>query len=111
MKYYSKDEIQSANKVDIAAVLSQNNEKIIKCGSYFTTQNHDSIRFKGSSFVWYSKNISGHMINFVMEYFNLSFYDSVKLILNNNTIEPINTHKITPVMDKKTMCLLSKKLY
>ena len=74
-KFYSKEEIYKANGVDIAQLLMKNGVTVKKAGSYFTTEMHDSLRIKGHSFVWYSRGISGLAIDFVKEFFNLSFCD------------------------------------
>ncbi len=82
-KFYSKEEIYKANGVDIAQLLMKNGVKIKKAGRYFTTEKHDSIRIKGHTFVWYSRGISGHTIDFVKEFYNVSFCDAIEFIFRN----------------------------
>lgn len=95
MKYYSKDEIKKADSLDIAELLRRNGEIINTSAGYYTTERHDSLRIRGSTFVWYSRNIYGHTIKLIMEYYNLSFYDAVSFILNNSNLYYLNitTHK------------------
>lgn len=82
-KFYSKKEIYKANGVDITQLLTQNGVKVKRVGSYFTTEIHDSLRIKGRSFVWYSRGISSHTIDFVKEFYNLSFCDAMEFIFRN----------------------------
>lgn len=82
-KFYSREEIYKANGVDITQLLTKNGVKVKKVGGYFTTEIHDSIRIKGCSFVWYSRGISSHTIDFVKEFYNLSFCDAMEFIFSN----------------------------
>ena len=84
-KYYSNEDATKANSVDIVELLIANGEKIKQTSGFYTTEKHDSLRIRGSTFVWYSRNIYGHTIEFVKEFYNLSFYDAVDFILKGNT--------------------------
>ncbi len=82
-KFCSKEEIYKANSVDIAQFLIKNGRKVKRVGSYFTTEMHDSLRIKRHSFVWYSRGICSHTIDFVKEFYNLSFCDAMEFIFKN----------------------------
>ena len=82
-KFYSREEIYKANSVDIAQFLIKNGVKVKRVGSYFTTEVHDSLRIKGRSFVWYSRGICSQTIDFVKEFYDLSFCDAMEFIFRN----------------------------
>lgn len=80
-KYYDIQEIENLSIVDFC---ESNGIVLKKVGSYFTTEEHDSIRIDPikNTFQRYSTGTGGNIINFVEEYYNLDFYTAVEKLFD-----------------------------
>ena len=81
-KFYNKKIIEQVDRIPIVNILEKSNVQIKQSGRYITTIEHDSLKIYGSTFIWYSRDVYGHTIKFVMEFFDLNFLDAIDYILN-----------------------------
>jgi hypothetical protein len=70
--------IQQARQTNLAAYLLQRGEKLIQTGSRYHHAEHDSLVITNNAFFWNSKGTGGNAVDFLMEYYGMTFNDAVR---------------------------------
>lgn len=85
---YTKAEIQQAREVNLIELLTDMGYGLVKRGSHYFLQDHDSFCFfpENNDWHWFSQGIGGNTIDFFMKgpYHSLSFMESVELVLKES---------------------------
>lgn len=81
----SREMILQARQIDLAKFLSFKGENIVRVGNNeYSLKEHDSIRIRENVFKWFSRDISGNSIDFLMVYYNVGLVDAVNMLLGSN---------------------------
>ncbi|WP_378955680.1 DUF3991 domain-containing protein [Pelosinus sp. sgz500959] len=104
--------INQAKQTDLVSYLSLRGEPLIRKGSEYQHGDHDSLFIKGNVFRWYSKIgkggkcFSGAAIDFVMEFYGMTFIQAVAELtgVNNGQVTPY-----VPVANKPKVLVMPNK--
>ena len=67
--YYSKEQIDRANAVNLEEFLPSQGETLKKCGKDMEWKAHDSVKIRGNMWYRFGNSRGGYPIDFVMEFF------------------------------------------
>lgn len=81
-KMYTQTQIERANSTDIAEFLVRNGEGVTKSGKEYRWIRHDSLVIKENRWYRHSKATGGYPIHFVMEFFDKSFPEAVRMLIH-----------------------------
>lgn len=82
MEKYTEDQIARANEVDLVRFLSARGERFKKAGREYRLEKHDSVTICDNKWYRHSRGKGGWPIDFMMEFYGLSFPDAVKELLD-----------------------------
>lgn len=91
--HITADQIDQANKTDLVQFLMLQGEQLKKTGHDWRWVKHNEITVRGNR--WYNQyeRRGGYAINFVKEFYNLSFNEAVSLLIGSNImIDTTNTN-------------------
>lgn len=81
MEKYTEDQITRANEVNLVRFLSARGERFKKAGREYRWEKHDSVTICDNKWYRHSQGKGGWPIDFMMEFYDLSFPDAVKELL------------------------------
>lgn len=81
MEKYTEDQITRANEVNLVRFLSSRGERFKKAGREYRWEKHDSVTICENKWYRHSQGKGGWPIDFMMEFYGLSFPDAVKELL------------------------------
>lgn len=81
MEEYTREQIQKADDTDLYVFLSGRGEVFKRCGKEYRWLRHDSVMINGNEWYRFSQNKGGHAIDFMKEFYGLSFAEAVKELL------------------------------
>ena len=81
MEEYTREQIQRADDTDLYVFLSGRGEQFKRCGKEYRWLRHDSVMINKSEWYRFSQNKGGHAIDFMKEFYGLSFAEAVKELL------------------------------
>lgn len=93
---FSKEDIQRAKDIDMMELFRREGFTVKKCGSYYTTEEMDSIRIypHSNTYVRFSKLVSaqkgksgGSPIDFMMNIRGTSYIEALRILLGKESIE------------------------
>lgn len=90
MPRYTEEQITRANETDLVSFLRVRGEKLKKSGKEYRWMKHDSLTVDHNEWYRFSGSKGGHPIDFLMEFYNMSFPEAVKTLINALPIEPFN---------------------
>lgn len=79
--YYTQDQIDRANQVDLAAFLQAHGEPLERAGAEYRWKKHDSLTVRENKWYRHSRSRGGGPVDFVMEFFGRSFTEAVAMLL------------------------------
>ena len=82
MEKYTEDQIARANEVNLVRFLSARGERFKKAGREYRWEKHDSVTICENKWYRHSQGKGGWPIDFMMEFYDLSFPDAVKELLD-----------------------------
>ena len=82
MEKYTEDQITRANEVNLVRFLSARGERFKKAGRDIVGKKHDSVTICDNKWYRHSQGKGGWPIDFMMEFYGLSFPDAVKELLD-----------------------------
>lgn len=104
MEEYTREQIQRADDTDLYVFLSGRGEQFKRCGKEYRWLRHDSVMINKNEWYRFSQNKGGHAIDFMKEFYGLSFAEAVKELLgeegdsNNRTAkEDAGRQKVCPI--------------
>ena len=95
--YFTEEQKERANAVPIMDILKKENEEVERSGNEWRWKKHKSVTFRGSSWYRHSQQVGSHAIDFMQEFFGMSYPEAVSYLLNGEQGEVIRgrTH-VTP---------------
>lgn len=82
MEKYTEDQIARANEVDLVRFLSARGERFKKAGREYRWEKYDSVTICENKWYRHSQGKGGWSVDFMMEFYGLSFPDAVKELLD-----------------------------
>lgn len=82
MEKYTEDQITRANEVNLVRFLSARGERFKKAGREYRWEKHDSVTICENKWYRHSQGKGGWPVDFMMEFYDLSFPDAVKELLD-----------------------------
>ena len=84
MPRYTEEQIARANETDLVSFLRARGEKLKVSGKEYRWMKHDSLTVDHNEWYRFSGNKGGHPIDFLMEFYNMSFPEAVKTLINES---------------------------
>lgn len=84
MSRYTEEQIARANETDLVSFLRARGEKLKKSGKEYRWMKHDSLTVDHNEWYRFSGSKGGHPIDFLMEFYNMSFPEAVKTLINES---------------------------
>lgn len=99
--HFTDEEKQRANSVDLVDFLERQGEKLTRSGPEWRWKRHDSVTVRGNEWFRHSRKEGGHAIDFVQEFYNVSFPEAVQWLLGGEGgVEWNQTSKSAPAPKK-----------
>ncbi len=101
--YFTEDQKERANAVSIVDILRREGEELIRSGNEWRWKRHDSVTIRGNSWYRHSERKGSHAIDFMQEFYNMSFSEAVTYLLNGEqgqVIQRKNQNKNKPSKEK-----------
>ena len=77
---YTEEQIIRANQTDLVSFLSAQGEQLGKSGKEYRWKKHDSVTVSGNRWYRHSHGRGGYPVDFVMEFYNATFPEAVKML-------------------------------
>ena len=77
---YTEEQIIRANQTDLVSFLSAQGEQLGKSGKEYRWKKHDSVTVSGNRWYRFSQGRGGYPVDFVMEFYNATFPEAVKML-------------------------------
>ena len=90
MEEYTREQIQRADDTDLYVFLSGRGEQFKRCGKEYRWLRHDSVMINKNEWYRFSQNKGGHAIDFMKEFYGLSFAEAVKELLGEEGVGETN---------------------
>lgn len=90
MEEYTREQIQRADDTDLYVFLSGRGEQFKRCGKEYRWLRHDSVMINKNEWYRFSQNKGGHSIDFMKEFYGLSFAEAVKELLGEEGVGETN---------------------
>lgn len=81
---FTKAQIEKANAVDIVDLLNKQGEKLLDSGCEKRLAADKSITIKGNAWYDHSREIGGHTIDFVKDFYGLDFVSAMKMLVDGS---------------------------
>lgn len=78
---FTEEQKQRANSVDLVDYLRRRGEKLTRSGREWRWERHNSVTIQGSAWYRHKTDEFGHALDFVQEFFNLSFPEAMLELL------------------------------
>lgn len=88
--YFTDDQKERANAVPIADILQKEHEEVERSGSEWRWKRHKSVTFRGNSWYRHSQQTGSHAIDFMQEFFGMTYPEAVTYLLNGETGQAIS---------------------
>lgn len=95
--YFTDEQKRRANSVDLVDFLQRQGEQLTRSGRDWRWKRHDSVTVRGNQWFRHSRKEGGLAIDFVQEFYDLSFPEAVSLLLGGEGgVEWNQIHKSAP---------------
>ena len=101
---YTQQQIDEANKRNLVDFLWCHGESLEKSGREYRWKRHDSVTIQGNRWYQHSRNRGGYPVEFVEEFYGVTFPEAVGLLLEDEEIkhaEPVDIPKPPFVLPPK----------
>ena len=78
---YTEEQIAKANNTDLVSFLNAQGEQLVKSGREYRWKKHDSVTISGNRWYRHSQGMGGYPVDFVMEFYNATFPETVKMLI------------------------------
>ena len=100
--YFTDEQKQRANSVDLVDFLERQGEKLVHSGHEWRWKRYDSVTVRGNEWFRHSRKEGGHAIDFVQEFYDMSFPEAVQWLLGGESgVEWNQTDKNAPAPKKE----------
>lgn len=83
--YFTVEQIDRANAVPILDILREQGEKVERSGPEWRWKKHSSVTLRDDCWYRHSREIGGHAIDFLQEFYGMDFQEAVTWLLNGET--------------------------
>lgn len=104
MEEYTREQIQRADDTDLYVFLSERGEQFKRCGKEYRWLRHDSVMINKSEWYRFSQNKGGHAIDFMKEFYGLSFAEAVKELLGEEGVGETNRRTAKEDAGRQKVC-------
>ncbi|WP_088225661.1 DUF3991 domain-containing protein [Desulfosporosinus sp. FKB] len=95
--HFTDEQKQRANSVDLVDFLQRQGEQLVRSGREWRWKRFDSVTVRGSQWFRHSRKEGGHAIDFVQQFYDMSFPEAVTLLLGGESgVEWNQTSKSAP---------------
>lgn len=95
--HFTDEQKQRANSVDLVDFLQRQGEQLVRSGREWRWKRHDSVTVRGSQWFRHSRKEGGRAIDFVQQFFDMSYPDAVTFLLGGESgMEWNQTSKSAP---------------
>ena len=77
---YTEEQITRANQTDLVSFLNAQGEQLVKSGREYRWKKHDSVTVSANRWYRHSQGRGGYPVDFVMEFYNATFPEAVKML-------------------------------
>ena len=104
MEEYTREQIQRADDTDLYVFLSGRGEQFKRCGKEYRWLRHDSVMINKNEWYRFSQNKGGHAIDFMKEFYGLSFAEAVKELLGEEGAGETNRRTAKKDAGRQKVC-------
>lgn len=104
MEEYTREQIQRADDTDLYVFLSRRGEQFKRCGKEYRWLRHDSVMINKNEWYRFSQNKGGHAIDFMKEFYGLSFAEAVKELLGEEGVGETNRRTAKEDAGRQKVC-------
>lgn len=104
MEEYTREQIQRADDTDLYVFLSGRGESFKRCGKEYRWLRHDSVMINKNEWYRFSQNKGGHAIDFMKEFYGLSFAEAVKELLGEEGAGETNRRTAKEDVGRQKVC-------
>ena len=104
MEEYTREQIQRADDTDLYVFLSGRGESFKRCGKEYRWLQHDSVMINKNEWYRFSQNKGGHAIDFMKEFYDLSFAEAVKELLGEEGAGETNKRTVKEDAGRQMVC-------
>jgi len=99
--HFTDEQKQQANSVDLVDFLQRQGEQLVRSGREWRWKRYDSVTVRGNHWFRHSRKEGGHAIDFVQQFYDMSFPEAVTLLLGGESgVEWNQTSKSAPPLPK-----------
>ena len=80
--FYSQEQIDRANQVNLEDFLRTQGETLTRSGKEYRWKCHDSLTVRGNKWFRHSQSKGGYPVDFVMEFYGKSFPEAVRMLIS-----------------------------
>lgn len=82
--HFTDEQKQQANSVDLVDFLQRQGEQLVRSGREWRWKRHDSVTVRGNQWFRHSRKEGGHAIDFVQQFYDMSFPEAVSYLLGED---------------------------
>lgn len=109
MEEYTREQLQRADDTDLYVFLSGRGEQFKRCGKEYRWLRHDSVMINKNEWYRFSQNKGGHAIDFMKEFYGLSFAEAVKELLGEEGVGETNRRTAKEDAGRQKVCPIPLK--
>ena len=98
------EQLQRADDTDLYVFLSGRGEQFKRCGKEYRWLRHDSVMINKNEWYRFSQNKGGHAIDFMKEFYGLSFAEAVKELLGEEGVGETNRRTAKEDAGRQRVC-------
>jgi len=100
--HFTDEQKQQANSVDLVDFLQRQGEQLARSGREWRWKRHDSVTVRGNQWFRHSRREGGHAVDFVQQFFDMSFPEAMNYLLGEDCgVEWNQTAKSAPAPRKE----------
>ncbi|MDI6878352.1 MAG: DUF3991 domain-containing protein [Desulfitobacteriaceae bacterium] len=100
--HFTDEQKRQANSVDLVDFLHRQGEQLVRSGREWRWKRHDSVTVRGNQWFRHSRKEGGHAIDFVQQFYDMSFPEAVSYLLGEDSgVEWNQTVKSAPAPRKE----------
>lgn len=88
--YFTEEQKERANAVPIMDILKREHEEVERSGNEWRWKRHGSVTFRGNRWYRHSQQVGSHAIDFMQEFFGMSYPEAVTYLLDGETGQVIH---------------------
>ena len=86
MKRYTQEQIDAADSIDLVAYAQSRGYELEREGNQYRMKEHDSLYLKDNHWYWFSHQLGGKAISFLMQYEGRGFVEAMQTLLGEKDI-------------------------